>query len=91
MRRSAMRTGDFLGAAEPESLVVGNTVSFHNLVTGWKSRSHFDPDGAAATGDEFSLDAKCVSRGATTGYDEAAHRKAIEDVRTILSARFGLR
>jgi len=52
------RAGDFLGAAELKSLIVGNTVSFHNLVTGWKSRSYFDPDGTVATGDEHLVFAR---------------------------------
>jgi len=52
------RAGDLLGSAELKRLIVGNTVSFHNLVTGWKSRSYFDPDGTVATGDEYLVFAR---------------------------------
>lgn len=41
-----------------------------------------------ATGNEWDLGAKCVSRGASVGYDAEAHRKAVEDVQSFLKMLF---
>lgn len=46
------RTQTLLSAAELENLMIGNTIRFHSLMTGWRALTYFDPDGTALVGDE---------------------------------------
>lgn len=41
-----------LSAAELEKLMIGNTIRFHHLLSGWRAMSYFDADGTALVGDE---------------------------------------
>ena len=43
-----------------------------------------------ASGSEWDIKAKCVSRGASVGYDPDAHRKAVGDVQAFFKELFGM-
>jgi dienelactone hydrolase len=45
----------------------------------------------SATSREASIDAPCVSRGVTIGYNAAAHSQSVQDVQSFLSTVFGLK
>jgi len=45
------RAQTLLSAAELEKLMIGNTIRFHHLVTGWRGLTYFDSDGSALVGD----------------------------------------